>query len=238
MPNHGLLYVPHERFKFHSVFVVRTLCKAISLIPPVVIPPIHIAVLYHYWHSYNLKVDRKRCECSCWDTVFKGPYETHIGSFKHLYFNATVNTLKIWISIVVGIIVLYETIKYLMGLGLKNQLRYSMLTLFISSIFSHYYTWWNYINYWNDEYYKQWNHQLYFTATELFSTCMVLKLANKQETFTRRKLLLILGISLVHIVAGCADQFIHNVFHLAGRPHQVVRDLAFMFGDALHLIGA
>lgn len=48
--------------------------------------------------------------------------------------------------------------------------------------------------------------------TELFSTTFVLHLANKENCVTSRKVLCIVGISLLHIIAGSVDQFIQNVF--------------------------
>jgi hypothetical protein len=48
--------------------------------------------------------------------------------------------------------------------------------------------------------------------TELFSTTFVLHLANKDNYVTSRKVLCIVGVSLLHIVAGSVDQFIQNVF--------------------------
>lgn len=94
-----------------------------------------------------------------------GTYESGIASYKHMYFNATQNTLKIWVLIVLGIIAMYECIKLLVFLIIQNKVRYSMVVLFGLSIFSHYYGWWAYINYYNDEYYSQWNHQLFFSVS-------------------------------------------------------------------------
>lgn len=133
---------------------------------PALIPPAHIAVLWYFWQNYARFVDRRFCSCSCWDTVFKGTYESGIASYKHMYFNATQNTLKIWMLVVVGIISLYECSKALVFLVLMNKVRYTMIVLFALSIFSHYYGWWAYINYYNDEFYSQWNHQLFFTVME------------------------------------------------------------------------
>lgn len=48
--------------------------------------------------------------------------------------------------------------------------------------------------------------------TELFSTTFVLHLANKDNYVTSRKVLCIVGVSLLHIIAGSVDQFIQNVF--------------------------
>lgn len=160
-----------------------------------------------------------------------------------MYFNATQNTLKIWILIVLGIIALYECTKLLIFLIIQNKVRYSMVLLFGMSIFSHYYGWWAYINYYNDEFYTQWNHQLFFTVshggiyseafltrittlfwpqlTELVSTGVVIHLANTDNVVTSRKTFCIVGISMLHITASGFDQFISNVFQGEGYPHQV-----------------
>lgn len=169
----------------------RWLPAACGGLGPALLPPAHIAILYYFWQSYSRYVDRRFCSCSCWDTVFKGrinniigktrtaeqkkpwdamfsgTYESGIASYKHLYFNATPNTLKIWILTVVAIISLYECTKYLTKLLMKRSVRCSMFVLFISSIFSHYYAWWAYVNYYNDDFYSQWNHQLFFTVVLL-----------------------------------------------------------------------
>lgn len=71
---------------------------------------------------------------------------------------------KMWILVVAGIISLYECNKYLIKLMVQRKLRFDMALLFLSSIFSHYYAWWAYLNYYNDDYYSQWNHQLFFTV--------------------------------------------------------------------------
>ena len=143
----------------------RWLPAACGSLAPALIPPAHIAVLWYFWQSYSRYVDKRFCSCSCWDTVFKGPYESGIASYKHMYFNATPNTMKMWLLTVVSIIALYECIKQLIVLIIQNRCRYSMLVLFSLSIFSHYYAWWAYMNYYNDEYYEQWNHQLFFTVS-------------------------------------------------------------------------
>lgn len=141
---------------------MRSICGALM---PVIILPVHISILWHFWQSYSRYVDKRFCSCSCWDTVFKGTYESGIASYKHLYFNATKNSMKMWILIVGGVIALYECNKYLIKLMVKRRARYDMVLLFLSSIFSHYYAWWAYLNYMNDDYYSQWNHQLFFTVS-------------------------------------------------------------------------
>lgn len=137
--------------------------RIIGCVASALIPPIHIATLYYFWHQFSRRVDRRYCSCSCWDTVFKGinknleyhlwiyvilaqscisgTYESGIASYKHIYFNATLNTVKIWTLTVFSIIIFYESIRRLVSLGLQNNLRYSMLILFLSAIFSHYYSW-------------------------------------------------------------------------------------------------
>ncbi|KAG4076982.1 hypothetical protein HA402_015969 [Bradysia odoriphaga] len=203
---------------------------------PALIPPAHIAILWFFWQNYARYVDQRFCTCSCWDTVFKGTYESGIASYKHMYFNATQNSLKIWVLIVLGIIAMYECIKLLVFLIIQNKVRYSMVVLFSLSIFSHYYGWWAYINYYNDEYYSQWNHQLFFSITELISTGIVIHLANIENQVTSRKTFCIVGISILHIMASGFDQFVSNVFKGEGYPHQVVRDIGFMVPDVLHFI--
>ncbi|XP_024080496.1 uncharacterized protein LOC106664530 isoform X2 [Cimex lectularius] len=210
--------------------------KVIGCLPPALIPPIHIATLYYVWQSFSRRVDRRYCSCSCWDTVFKGTYETGIASYKHIYFNASLNMLKIWAMTVICIIMFYESIRRLMSLCLQSYLRYSMLLLFISSIFSHYYSWWMYVNYWNDDYYAQWNHQLFFTSTELLSSILVLQLADSRSIVTQRKALCIVSIAVLHVIAGSLDQFILNVVKGEGHLHQVLRDVSFMIPDLLHVI--
>ncbi|XP_023726014.1 uncharacterized protein LOC111874609 isoform X2 [Cryptotermes secundus] len=198
-------------------------------IAPVLFPPIHIGILYYFWDDFSRRVNKHFCSCSCWDTVFKGTYETGVPSYKHLYFNATSNTFKIWILTVVSVIALYECIRHLTVLMLQRQLRFSMLVLFLSSVFAHYYSWWTYVNYWNDDYYSQWNHQLFFTVSELCSTILVIHLARSDNPVTVRKVLGIIGIALIHVLAGGWDQFIANVLrgegysHQAVEPHRVVR---------------
>ncbi|CAG9800864.1 unnamed protein product [Chironomus riparius] len=208
----------------------------IAFLFPAVLPIVHIFVLWYFWQAYARFVDKRFCSCSCWDTVFKATYESGIASYKNFYFNATTNTLKIWLLIVIGIISLYECIKYLTKLFISRHLRYSMAFLFCLSIFSHYYAWWAYLNYLNDDFYSQWNHQTFFTLTELFSTAFVLHLCDKENTVTSRKTLCIIGIALLHITAASADQFIQNVFFGEGYLHQIVRDIGFMIPDLFHLV--
>jgi hypothetical protein len=99
---------------------------------------------------------------------FQGTYETGVASYKHLYFNSTRNVLLIWLLTVLAVVALYEAIKRLASLGINGRLRFPMALLFLLALFPHYYSWWSYLNYWNDDFYAQWHHQLYFSTTEVY----------------------------------------------------------------------
>lgn len=210
--------------------------KCIGCLGPALIPPLHIVTLYYFWHKFSRHVDKRHCSCSCWDTVFKGSYESGIASYKHMYFNATFNSLKIWVLTVVCIIAFYEAIRWLTVLFIQRHLRYSMFVLFLSAIFSHYYSWWSYFNYWNDDYYSQWYHQLFFSTTEVISTVLVVHLADSRNAVTPMKALAVVAIAVVHVLAGSWDQFFMNVLRGEGDSHQVVRDINFMIPDVCHVV--
>lgn len=63
---------------------------------------------------------------------------------------------------------------------------------------------------------------------------MVVHLAHVENEVSIRKVLLIVGISILHIVAGGFDQFVANVVHGEGKMHQVIRDIWFMVPDLMH----
>ncbi len=68
-----------------------------------------------------------------------------------------------------------------------------MVILFLSNLFPHYYGWWAYFNYYNDDYFGQWWHQLFFTITEMASSLVVLHLVNKSNVSSlTRKLLFVI----------------------------------------------
>uniref|UniRef100_A0A1B6EDJ3 Uncharacterized protein n=1 Tax=Clastoptera arizonana TaxID=38151 RepID=A0A1B6EDJ3_9HEMI len=198
------------------------LSRLFGCLGPALIPPLHIAILYYFWHEFSRRVDKRYCSCSCWDTVFKGTYESGIASYKHIYFNATANTVKIWVLTVFCIIGFYEAVRWLILLLIHHRLRYSMLILFSCAVFSHYYSWWVYFNYWNDEYYSQWNHQLFFSSTEILSSLLVLYLADNRNVFSSIKSLPIIGIAIIHVIAGSLDQFVINVIKGEGHWHQII----------------
>lgn len=168
LPRNPIIYHPVPTAFHHSLrkmLLGHPLVRVVfSALLPAIVLPAHIYVLWRFWQSYSRYVDKRYCSCSCWDTVYKGPYESGVASYKHMYFNATKNSIKMWILVVSGVVALYECTKYLITLLAKRKLRFDMALLFISSIFSHYYAWWAYLNYYNDDYYSQWNHQFFFTV--------------------------------------------------------------------------
>ncbi|KAF2367188.1 hypothetical protein FHG87_002043 [Trinorchestia longiramus] len=203
---------------------------------PILIPLFHFGILSKLWEEYNFPVDPHRCSCACWDTVFKGPYDRGPSGYKHVYFNITSNTFKIWSTTVMAVILLYESSKYILTLLFDRQVRVSMLVLLLLSIYPHYYAWWSCFNYWNDDFYEQWNHQMFFSLTEMLSTVTVVHLLDRRVSVTSSKCLIILSVALLHILVSGFDQFIENVVRGNGFLHQVLRDVFFMVPDAFHVL--
>ena len=56
---------------------------------------------------------------------------------------------------------------------------------------------WAYFNYYNDDYYKQWWHQLFFTVTEMLSTVTIFYLVDKNNYASPRKILAIMRYVLI-----------------------------------------
>ena len=119
-------------------------------------------------------------------------YETGVSGYKHVYFNITSNTLVIWSFTVFSLIGLYEAVRHIFISIYFGCARPRMAVLFLTSLFSHVYGWWAYFNYYNDDFFEQWWHQLFFSITELASTVMVVHLVNKNNFMKMpRKLLLV-----------------------------------------------
>ncbi len=153
-----------------------------------------------------------------------------------MYFNATEQSAKIWLLTVLYVIGCYESLKYLLQLWYRKELRFTMFILFGSVVYSHYYSFWGYVNYYNDDFYSQFYHQMFFTFTELCSTCVVLKLADVNVELSSGKLLVILDIAALHVLTAGWDQFVTNVIKQEGELHQVLRDIFFMLPDLLHIV--
>ena len=67
-----------------------------------------------------------------------------------------------------------------------------MCILFLSVLYPHYYAWWAYFNYFNDDFYKQFWHQMFFTITEMVSTITVISMVNTKDRVTPRKVIIVI----------------------------------------------
>lgn len=167
---------------------------------------------------------------------FLGRYEWPPSNYKHVYFNSTSSTLKIWFLIVLGVLAFYESLRYIIPLIWHRSIRLPMLVLFLTSIYPHYYGWWGLFNYLNEGYYSQWYHQLFFSITEVFSTAMVIHLCNRANKSESWKLLFIISINTMHIIIGSLDQFILNIIYREGQVFEAVRDFGLMIPDLFHVL--
>jgi hypothetical protein len=69
-------------------------------------------------------------------------YETGAGTYKHVYFNATLQTWLMWCLTLAAVLALYESVKYLIRLLVKHQ-----ACLFVLKGLSHELDWtFEYIN--------------------------------------------------------------------------------------------
>ncbi|XP_076435604.1 uncharacterized protein LOC143275411 isoform X2 [Babylonia areolata] len=224
--------VNHQFGQKLVAFIVTAVCV-------VLLPYLHIGVFYMMiWVPDKPPVDRFGCTCSCFDTVFRGRYENPgVVTYKHVYFNATSTTLKIWVFTAVFMLLFYESVRHLVGLFSRRvPLRGSMLFLYFVNLYPHYYSWWSFFSYYNEELYTYFTHHFMFTVTEMLVTAIILNLCNRQNDFTSWKISAIISISLVHIIVSGMDQFITHVMQGEGHSFQNVRDLGLMIPDVLHLV--
>jgi len=87
----------------------------------------------------------------------------------NVYFNVNKSTLIMWSITVVGMILLYEGVRYLLRLCMERRLRRSAAVLLMASIYPHYYSWWMYFNAYNDGFFKQMYHQV--STSHVSVTC-------------------------------------------------------------------
>lgn len=65
-------------------------------------------------------------------SLYSGQYEEPgTTRYKHVYFNATWQTFRIWIFTVLFVLMAYESVKYLIPLIRRKNIRTSMLILYI-----------------------------------------------------------------------------------------------------------
>lgn len=210
-------------------------CLLAALLP-LLLPLLQFGLVYRLWAEHAVEVRREACQNSCWDTVFKAGYETGAGSYKHVYFNATWQAGAMWALTLAAALLLYEAVRYLAALHLRGRLRPRLALLFLSSVYPHYYAFWTAWGYLNDDFYDQLAHQLLFTLTELVSTLLVLRLADRDQLASPARLLTVAGVAAGHVLAATWDQFAGNVLRGEGGTHQVLRDLGFMLPDILHIL--
>jgi len=66
-----------------------------------------------------------------------------------------------------------------------------------------------------------WNHQLFFTITELASTLAVLANIDARTALKPLPLVLVGNVALFHVLSSSFDQFFSNFIAFQGRVHQV-----------------
>ena len=220
------------------------LCSILAGLVPFFITTTPLQLVSTLYPKYTKVVNKKKCTCSCWDTVFKGRYEMGVAGYKNVYFNCTYNTYMMWALTLLFLFMLYESLKHILACLMNKCARKKIVLIFLSSIYPNYYGWWMYFNYYNDEFYDQWWHQTFFTITELVSTFAILMLVNEHNTkYVSRKLLVIqryvhfmlisciifvnfmfkfsFSIAILHVIASSADQFVSNVLFMQGSGYQV-----------------
>ena len=210
---------------------------------------LHFAVfsceLVLYWHSALIWWETLCCYkevrpfynwCDDLCCILAGTYEQLPAGYHHMYFNVTKNTLCMWAITILAVIMLYEATKRVVLLAQRRSLRLPLMALLVASIYPHYYTWWSFINMWNDDFYSQWVHQSYFSITEAVSTLMVFSMCDTRQQLSIRRLLTMFVIGLFHIFAGSWDQFVSNVLFGRGGWYQQSRDMAMVGLDLAHVI--
>ncbi|XP_067668515.1 uncharacterized protein [Haliotis asinina] len=205
----------------------------------VAIPVVQIGVVYRLiWVPDKPEVDKANCENSCFDSIFKGSYEKGSSKhgYKHVYFNATRQTTCVWLVTMLYVILGYEAVKLFFSLLVSRSLRPIMAILFLVSVYPHIFAWWAMFNYYNDDFYPMFNHQIFFSVTEILSTYAIIKSCDRHSE--RRFVLygLIVGTAVAHVVIGSLDQFISHIVYGEGKPHHVWRDIGLLVPDIMAVI--
>ena len=97
-----------------------------------------------------------------------------------------------------------------------------------------------YFGYLNDDYYGQFLHQLVFSATEIYSAVILLKIAtNKQYQNGQNRissLMKLVTISSAHLAVGAVDQFFVQIFTSETHISFTTRDFGFIISDILTIV--
>ncbi|XP_052784355.1 uncharacterized protein LOC128220129 isoform X2 [Mya arenaria] len=215
--------------------IVSFLLGAVAI---TLLPYFHIGIFHlKFWVPDKAPVMKNNCTCSCFDTVMRGEYENPGRTrYKHIYFNATWQTFRIWMFTIVFVLLAYESIKYIIPLVRKRKFRTSMFVLNLVNIYPHYYSWWSYFSYYNEDFYRYFKHHMWFTVTEMITTCIVLNLTDIKNEIVSWKILAIVSINVMHILVGGMDQFISDVIYGQGANFHKARNIALMIPDVMHVV--
>lgn len=66
---------------------------------------------------------------------------------------------------------------------------------------------------------------MWFTVTEIITTCIVLNLCDKRNEIISWKILAIVSINVMHILVGGMDQFISDVIYGQGAAFHKARNI-------------
>lgn len=175
--------------------------------------------------GYNLEtmyfpVDKNTCTCDCWDGFFRGSYPR--GHYKMFYFNYEKQVI-----VLLCILIFYSELlrRYLFKIIFDRKF---ILLILIPSIYSNFYGIWSIINYINDQdYYRMFKSQIYFSLTELIATYILYQCLITKSIFKiSSKLIYSLSIiSFLHIILAFGELNID----------QMGRNIALVLSDIISI---
>lgn len=193
-------------------------------------------MVFQLWAPNKPAVNRRNCSCSCFDTVLRGGYEYPPSGYKHVYWNATPNGFRMWLVMVSNIILIYKVVEHVFKVLVKAScVRRSFFMLLFVNIYPHYYSFWSYLNYYNEEVYDYFYHHFYFYVTEWLATFTVISLLDQRVPLSVAKLLFIVDVSVIHLFVSSADQLIAHVLYHQARGFINARDVSLAVCDLVHL---
>jgi len=134
------------------------------------------------------------------------------------------------------VIAFYESVKYVVNLALDRKLNRRLMIILLASIYPNYYTWWVYLNVWNDDFYSHFFNQTISSVTDAILAGLVLSMCDNTRPPRPRHLVFISAIGLFHIAANAFDQFVENVLYRNGTWYQCVRDIGLVSTDLIAFI--
>lgn len=163
--------------KIGYVFWLRTFAVASITLVPIFSMLFGVYVV----RMPGVDVNRDTCNCTCWDAIHRNPLTNDI-SYRHIYVNATWNTLFIWVLILAIILIHYEGLQMISNSILSNQSsnhQCSILPLYYMSFGPHYVGWWNILMYLNEEQYSYIYGQAILSTFDMISTKLMLRFADE-----------------------------------------------------------